>query len=146
MNGGKGEIVDPDHGYPGWGKDYDGGAMDGFCHAYGSTCPEYSYVLKSDVQPYFDIATSYGFANYMFQSNQGPSFPAHQFLFTGTSAPVAPGDSNHYSWDFAASNADFNNSGCPYQGADGWPTWSSPMARSFNLRLCSLSATPTTAL
>jgi hypothetical protein len=30
----------------------------------------------------------------MFQTNQGPSFPAHQFLFTGTSAPDAYGDPN----------------------------------------------------
>jgi phospholipase C len=39
------------------------------------------------VQHYFDIATNYGFANRMFQTNQGPSFPAHQFIFGGTSAP-----------------------------------------------------------
>ena len=28
----------------------------------------------------------------MFQTNQGPSFPAHQFLFGGTSAPSAADD------------------------------------------------------
>ena len=28
----------------------------------------------------------------MFQTNQGPSFPAHQFLFGGTSAPNAGDD------------------------------------------------------
>lgn len=28
----------------------------------------------------------------MFQTNQGPSFPAHQFLFSGTSAPLAYND------------------------------------------------------
>ncbi len=121
-----GTLVDPDHGYQGWGPDYDGGSVDGFCHKYGTTCPEYSYVPKSDVQPYFDIATNYGFANYMFQSNQGPSFPAHQFLFSGTSAPVAPGDSIHYSWDFVIGNADFNHSGCPYTGTGGWPQWVKP--------------------
>jgi phospholipase C len=38
------------------------------------------------VQPYFDIAKYYGFASRMFQTQQGPSFPAHQFLFGGTSA------------------------------------------------------------
>jgi phospholipase C len=41
------------------------------------------------VQPYFEIARNYGFANRMFQTNQGPSFPAHQFLFGGTSQPSA---------------------------------------------------------
>jgi phospholipase C len=67
--------------------------------------PEYKYVDNSNhitlstgqtlthvVQPYFDIAKNYGFANRMFQSNQGPSFPAHQFLFGGTSAPGADSD------------------------------------------------------
>jgi len=40
----------------------------------------------------------------MFQSNEGPSFPAHQFLFTGTSAPVAPGYLQNplYAFDFVA--------------------------------------------
>src|SRR5262249_54207807 len=36
---------------------------------------------------YFDLALQYGFANRMFQTNQGPSFPAHQFILSGTSAP-----------------------------------------------------------
>jgi hypothetical protein len=31
------------------------------------------------------MARRYGFANRMFQTNQGPSFPAHQFLLAGTS-------------------------------------------------------------
>ena len=38
------------------------------------------------------LATQYGWANYMFQTNQGPSFPAHQFIFGGTSAPTAADD------------------------------------------------------
>ena len=107
-----GDSVDPDHGYGawtqdktgkyipptgGWGLDYDGGNMDWFCHVYPpsqdwlGTCPPYSYVTRTtEVQAYFDIASTYGFANYMFQSSKGPSMPAHQFLFAGTSAPVAP--------------------------------------------------------
>ena len=52
--------------------------------------PQYAYVDNSDgtVTPYFDIALANGFANRMFQTNQGPSFPAHQFLFGGTSTPT----------------------------------------------------------
>ena len=52
--------------------------------------PHFMYVDNSTgtVQPYFDIAANYGFANRMFQTNQGPSFPAHQFIFGGTSAPA----------------------------------------------------------
>jgi phospholipase C len=42
--------------------------------------------------PYLTLATSYGWANFMFQTNQGPSFPAHQYLFGGTSARDAAGD------------------------------------------------------
>jgi phospholipase C len=51
--------------------------------------PQFKYADNSTgiIQPYFDLATGYGFANRMFQTNQGPSFPAHQFLFGGTSQP-----------------------------------------------------------
>jgi phospholipase C len=98
-----------------------GGNMDGACHdpIYNPdivhctvpTCPEYTYVIKSDVQPYFDIATNYGFANYFFQTNEGPSFAAHQFLLSGTSAPVSPGIDTYL--NFAAENRGTGNSGCP---------------------------------
>jgi phospholipase C len=88
----------------GWVPQYDNGNMDGFCQIKNSAgqCLQYSYVQRSDVQPYFDIATNYGFANYFFQTNEGPSFPAHQFLFTGTSAPVAPLNPNYL--NFVAEN------------------------------------------
>jgi len=78
--------------------------MDKACHIplISNTCttpppnPQYRYVDNSapnyTVQPYFDIATNYGFANYAFQTNEGPSFPAHQFIISGTSAPVPPND------------------------------------------------------
>jgi phospholipase C len=51
--------------------------------------PQFKYADNSTgtVQPYFDIATNYSFANRMFQTNEGPSFPAHQFIFGGSSAP-----------------------------------------------------------
>ena len=62
----------------------------------GATCPansQFMYVDNSTgiLDPYLDLATQYGWANYMFQTNQGPSFPAHQFIFGGTSAP-SPAD------------------------------------------------------
>ena len=47
----------------------------------------YDYVT-SGVQPYWDLAAQYGWANYMYQTNQGASYPAHQFLISGTSAPT----------------------------------------------------------
>lgn len=51
--------------------------------------PKMVYVDNStgQIQPYFDIASAYGWANRMFQTNQGPSFAAHQFLLSGTSSP-----------------------------------------------------------
>ncbi|HEX4964047.1 MAG TPA: alkaline phosphatase family protein [Thermoanaerobaculia bacterium] len=56
--------------------------------------PQFRYVAntKGDLNPYLRLATQYGWANYMFQTNQGPSFPAHQFLFGATSAPSAADD------------------------------------------------------
>ena len=70
------------------------------------TCPTHSWFKYVDnstgtVNPYLDIATQYGWANYMFQTNQGPSFPAHQYLFGGTSAPSATDDA---AGKFAAEN------------------------------------------
>jgi phospholipase C len=49
--------------------------------------PQFMYVNPSEVQPYFQMAEQYTFADRMFQTNQGPSFPAHQFIISGTSAP-----------------------------------------------------------
>jgi phospholipase C len=78
------------------------------------TCPQKTYVSgtwdNSVVSPYFDIATKYGFANYFFQTNQGPSMPAHQFLFSGTSAPS--GVLNQGRWNyFEAENPTPGNKG-----------------------------------
>jgi len=138
--------IDPDHSYNpkyptpwGWVADYDynpntqTGNMDGFCHEYGSPlwphpCPSYSYVPlgdpSGDTTPYYSIAKNYGFANYMFQTNEGPSFEAHQFLFTGTSAPVAPGDTyNFFNLDFVA-ELKGKDYGCHNGGAG--PNWVYP--------------------
>src|SRR6516225_5062883 len=80
---------------------YDGGKMDGAdnirCFPTTGTCPanpQFKYVDNSQhiLDPYLTLAAQYGWANYMFQTNQGPSFPAHQFLFGGTSAPSATED------------------------------------------------------
>jgi Phosphoesterase family len=105
------DCVNPNHNHNvGWLPSYDNGHMDGACtESYGTTCtglplcptgsghqycPQYAYVdsvTSTTVQPYFQIAEKYGFANYFFQTSQGPSFPAHQFLLSGTSAPDAWG-------------------------------------------------------
>jgi phospholipase C len=72
--------------------------MDGAANiSCSGTCrptPQFRYVDNSRAQlkPYLVMARQYGWANYMFQTNQGPSFPAHQFIFGGTSAPTAADD------------------------------------------------------
>ena len=74
--------------------------------------PQFAYADNSngDIQPYFDLAQQYGFANRMFQTNQGPSFPAHQFIFGATSAPTAT------SRLFVSENMDVNTTaGCTAQ-------------------------------
>lgn len=97
---------------PTWINQYDNGAMDGACTTYvvcrackRQSCPAipgplpYTYVSNSDgaMTPLYQIAEQYGFANWMFQTNQGPSFEAHEFLFSGTSAPEDdPNDSYPY--------------------------------------------------
>ena len=81
---------------------YDGGKMDGAdkipigCKAGATDCPppnpQFRYVDPLEVQPYFQMAAQYTFADRMFQTNQGPSFPAHQFIISGTSAPAPASD------------------------------------------------------
>jgi phospholipase C len=80
-------------------KMYDGGKMDGAdkigvaCEPGATNCPppnpQFAYVNPSEVAPYFQMAERYTFGDRMFQTNQGPSFPAHQFIISGTSAPTA---------------------------------------------------------
>ncbi len=87
------------HGHKDFVVQYDNGKMDGAdLGSCEGSCPplaHFIYVQSSDVQPYLDLATQYGWANYMFQTNQGPSAPAHQYLFGGTSAPSAADDAAH---------------------------------------------------
>ncbi len=76
---------------------YDNGKMDGGdlnsvkCNPGAPACPPpypwFQYVQASDVGPYWQLAETYTFGDRMFQTNQGPSFPAHQFILAGTSAP-----------------------------------------------------------
>jgi phospholipase C len=99
------QTYNPDHSHaPAFVDMYDGGKMDGaykikaFCAKKGDTSClngkgnySYAYVQQSDVAPYFQLAETYTFADNMFQSNQGPSFPAHQYLISGSSATAPPG-------------------------------------------------------
>lgn len=75
--------------------EFNSGGMNGFdlesSSNCGTGCPPadvraYGYVPRSEVQPYFTMAQTYAFADRMFQSNEGPSYPAHQYIIAATSA------------------------------------------------------------
>jgi len=88
-------FYDPDHSHKAFTSMYNGGKMNGANKVsivcYIAPCPSaegtFRYVRQSDVEPYFRMAEEYTFGDRMFQTNQGPSFPAHQFIISGTSAP-----------------------------------------------------------
>lgn len=75
--------------------EWDHGKMDafdkdpytGYCNLPTGTCA-YAYVPSSENKPYVQMATQYAFADRMFETNMGPSFPAHQYLISGTSTIV----------------------------------------------------------
>jgi phospholipase C len=110
-------CYDLNHAHVAFEQMYDNGKMDGADKirvGASETCqvpanPQFKFVdnSKGILDPYFLLASQYGFANRMFQTNQGPSFPAHQFLISGTSAPST------FSNLFAAENpSTINTAGC----------------------------------
>ena len=46
----------------------------------------YAYLPQSETLPYWQLAQRYTLSDRMFQSNSGPSYPAHQYLIAATSA------------------------------------------------------------
>ena len=111
-----------DHSHTAFMEMYDGGKMDGAdkvkitCNQGATNCPppnpQFMYVDPDDVQPYFQLAETFTFGDRMFQTNQGPSLPAHQFIISGTSAPAATSNL------FASENPSSNGS----QGCDSPPS------------------------
>jgi phospholipase C len=89
------QTYDLSHAHSAFVAMYDGGKMDGADRVActpAANCPpnaQFKYVVRSDVTPYFTLAETYTFGDRMFQTNEGPSFPAHQFIIAGTSAPTA---------------------------------------------------------
>jgi hypothetical protein len=142
------------HSHTDWECQYDTGKLDGACGTTSGTCvpnttkggtgatcnkakatcgptketaPKYSPYIAIEqpvVQPYVSLAENYGWANYMFQTNQGPSFPAHQFLFSGTSAGTWPGDM--YFKYFVSENPGFLTSGCDVEDYSGGTSGPNP--------------------
>jgi phospholipase C len=110
------QNYDLSHAHAAFDSMYDGGKMDGAnlipctpaaaCPPNAHPNPQYMYVKPSDVQPYFAMAEQYTFGDRMFQTNEGPSFPAHQFILSGTSAPTTSSNL------FAAENPNKSPAGC----------------------------------
>jgi phospholipase C len=96
------QNYDLSHAHSAFVSMYNGGLMNGAnlipcspaanCPPNAHPNPQFMYVKPSDVQPYFALAEQYTFGDRMFQTNEGPSFPAHQFILSGTSAPTATSD------------------------------------------------------
>ncbi len=80
------------HGHRTFVREYADGSVDGFnlanawcTHDRQCKPTAYGYVPRGDIKPYWDMAAEYTLADHLFQTNQGPSFPAHQYLVSGTS-------------------------------------------------------------
>ncbi|HEY5426964.1 MAG TPA: alkaline phosphatase family protein [Candidatus Tumulicola sp.] len=90
-------LYDISHAHASFVHEYRHGNMNGFDLEFSSgQCPDkstcaYGYVPQDETQPYLDMAEQYAFADRMFETNQGPSFPAHQYLISGTSTTVDGG-------------------------------------------------------
>ena len=91
----------PDHNHTAFESAYDGGKMDGFDlvpNKGGVPDLSYSYTDPADVKPYWQMAQTYAFADRMFQSNSGPSFPAHQYLIAAQSPFADENPTSGNSW------------------------------------------------
>jgi phospholipase C len=118
--------MDLDHRHVAYVTEYDQGKMDGFdlvhsrCkmrHAGGCRPGDlhaYGFTPEKEVEPYWALAKAYTLADHAFQTNQGPSFPAHQYLVSGTSKTF----DNSPFW--AAENPRGNHVG-PSGGCDSEP-------------------------
>jgi Phosphoesterase family len=125
-----GGTVDPDHSHNGFNNMCDPDPATQQCRvdgAWKTSSPagsSYAYVQNTGVtnsdgssghllDPYLTMVKNYGWANFMYQTNQGPSYPAHQFMFSGTSAMTADDDANS---TFVSENFNnkvvSNNAGC----------------------------------
>lgn len=112
---------DLSHQHSAFETEYADGKLNGFnlvlsgCHTHADCPPRdiraYGYVPQREVEPYFIMASRYVFANRMFQTNEGPSFPAHQYILSGTStisdgSPLRAADNAHAPHNKAAGGCD----------------------------------------
>jgi phospholipase C len=98
--------ADVDHQHRAFVEQYDGGKMDGWEETFTSPRQEadfpYAFVPRIQIEPYWDMAERFSFADRFFQSNTGPSFPAHLYLVAGTGEFVSDNpnhlETTHYAW------------------------------------------------
>ncbi len=81
------------HTYNDFLTEYDGGKMDGFDHERYNGPPvppsfSLAKVDRSEIGPYWNLASTYTLADRMFASNQSDSFAAHQYLIAAQDADV----------------------------------------------------------
>ena len=102
------------HGHDNFVTDYDGGKMDGFDKGLPQKyhLRPFAYAPLTEVQPYFDMATQYVFADRMFQSNQAGSFPAHQYFVSGTAAALPATSFNVSSDPYDSRTGKKGSAGC----------------------------------
>ena len=136
---------DPGHSHGSFVKEFDNGQSDGWA-ADGYSCPaknpgldcknyganDIAYVNQSSVQPYYDIGNQFILADEAFQANEGPSFPAHQYLIAAQSGGAQAAST----WGYSENNAQNGNYSCsnksktfvrinmttPYPGVEGSTT------------------------
>ncbi|HZZ00936.1 MAG TPA: alkaline phosphatase family protein [Candidatus Baltobacteraceae bacterium] len=84
--------IDIAHDHAAYELEYDGGKMDGFNlitfgtgggQGYAKLYP-YAFVERSEIKPYWDLATTYALADNMFSTATTDSFVAHQQIIAGT--------------------------------------------------------------
>jgi phospholipase C len=102
------------HGHDNFVTDYDSGKMDGFDKGLPQKyhLRPFGYAPRTEVQPYYDMATQYVFADRMFQSNQAGSFPAHQYLVSGDAAALPATTYNVSSDPFDSRTGKKGSAGC----------------------------------
>lgn len=107
----------------------------------GTGCPSdnaaYQYVQDAAVAPYYTMAESYAFGDRVFQTNEGSSFPSHQYLISGTSAVCVPGAQCPILANLATSTSNYFVSDDPTSNARGdgsfWSGCLAPASSFLNL-------------
>jgi phospholipase C len=109
------------HGHSSFIDDYDCAKMDGFDF---HDPPKYhlrpfEYAPLTEVQPYVDMAKQYVFADRMFATQQAGSFPAHQYIISGTASALPETTFNTSSDPFNSKTMQKVPAGCdgPADGA-----------------------------